>query len=120
MAWKAILTASAEHDIEAINEFLFQTQHHEFGHDIASADQLARIRVRRIIDNIHRITNTPHVGAPIKTRTRLFRRVTFDRTTYWYSTDDALETVQFYAIFTEGQDHFSRFMNRLTENGEAG
>ena len=120
MAWKARLTANAEHDLEAINDFLFLTYHKDLSHSIASADHHAAIRLQRILDNIERIIQTPHIGVPETEIAPRYRHVTFDRTVYWYSTDDVDRIISIDGIFLDKQDHFSRFMNRLTDSGEAG
>lgn len=121
MAWKARLTANAEHDLEAINDFLFQTHRRDFGHDIASADHLADTRLQRILENIQRIIRTPHIGVLHTETAQQYRHVTFDWTVYWYRTDDVERIISTDGIFLDKQDHFSRFMNRLTNSeGEAG
>ena len=58
MVWTAKLTANAERDLEAINDFLFETHFRDFGHDPASANHLAAVRILRIIDNLERADGT--------------------------------------------------------------
>ncbi|SIT00373.1 hypothetical protein SAMN05421759_109105 [Roseivivax lentus] len=104
--------------MRAIYRFLVKTHHESFGHDLASADAQASLRIDVITRSLERIANAPHMGTRITTPGGTFRFVSFDRTVYWFRLKAETETVVVESIFHGGQDHLGRMMARLMAEGD--
>jgi toxin ParE1/3/4 len=112
--WKAELRPSALRDLRALFVFLAETHKRNFGHDAVSATRLAAERLTRIQENLTRLENAPGIGSTFRHGDRVYRHVTIERATYWFTLDDDRGVIQIEAIFHQGQNHLQHMLSRLT------
>lgn len=120
MAWKIEVTEAATEDLRRIFRYLFETHRDGFGHSAREARDRAAERVRTIRANAARLATAPHRGTFHEIDGRIYRQLTMERSVYWFSLDEAGQTVRVIGIFHGGQDHLGRMLGRLTGEGGGG
>ncbi|MCB1342857.1 MAG: type II toxin-antitoxin system RelE/ParE family toxin [Pseudooceanicola sp.] len=121
MAWKTEDSPQARADLRAIFLHLFDVHRIDFGREPGIARDLAAARVKAIQRARYRIATAPYRGTRHIIADLDIRHVTIDRAIYWFTLNEAAQTVRIEAIFHGGQDHLARMLARLTaEGGETG
>lgn len=120
MGWRTELSRTANEDLRRIYRHLANVQHTQFGYDLAAADAIATRRTTAIRRTADSLANAPHRGTLHHVGGRTYRHVTIDRAIYWFTLDEAAQTLRIEAIFFSGQNHLDRMFARLTDEGEAG
>ena len=119
MAWTIEVEARAERDLEIAYVHAFRAAL-SLGESDSSAARAARKRIEKTIAAADRLARAPFVGTLHSDIAPGLRHVTLDRAIFWFTSDDATQTVRIVGIFHGGQDHLGRMLSRLTGEGEAG
>ena len=113
MAWRIEDSIHVSADLARIYDHL-EASHEGFGHSLEEAVAMAEMRVSGIYSRRKTLLIAPHRGTLHEIHGQLIRHVTIDRAIYWFSLDDASQTVRIEGIFFGGQDHLGRMLARLT------
>ncbi len=115
MAWRVEVSPAARGDLNLIFDHL-QTAFGDFGYSPDESASRAETRLRQIVAGLRRLALAPQRGTRHALPGRSLRHVTIDRAVYWFTLNEAAETVYVEGIFHGGQDHFGRMIQRLTQD----
>lgn len=112
MAWRTEFAAAAERDFALILEHLVQS-YTAFGESEGEALAHAAARLDRILADAGRIATAPQRGARHDALLPGLRHLTLGRAVFWFTADEARQTVRILAVFFGSQDHQRRMLIRL-------
>jgi plasmid stabilization system protein ParE len=116
MRHKVIRSPAAEHDLDAIFDFLFES-YVKLGDDADSAFERAAERVPAIDTEMGKLGRTPHQGTLRPELRPGLRSVTKDRAIFYFEVDEEKRVVRVLAVFFGGQDHQRAMLRRVMGEG---
>lgn len=112
MAYSVVRGAAVRADLVDISVHVARAAL-SFGHAPDEAMAMARRRLEQIETAMTALARAPHQGTLMPHLMPGLRAVTKDRAIFYFTLDEAAETVQVLAIFHGGQDHHARMLRRL-------
>lgn len=114
MTWRIEFAAAAERDFALIRDHLVES-YAAFGDSPAEAAERAAHRLAVILDDSLRIATAPHRGSRHDDLLPGLRQLTLGKATFWFTADDASQSIRVLAVFFGAQDQHRRMLVRLLE-----
>lgn len=118
MNWKIDVSKEARADLDAHFAHLRQAQL-DFGYDRQSATRLARDGIATMLTLAARLAAIPYAGTHHPNLLKGIRHVSIKHCVFWFRPDEETKTIEIFAIFRGGQNHFRHILARLSDEGEA-
>ena len=116
MAYKVLRSRACRADLEIVFDHLVQS-YEALGEPAAEAFDRAVARLGAIEDLMDRLSAAPHQGTLWPEVMPGLRWTTKDRAIFYFTVDDATETVTVLAVFFGGQDHRAHVLARILGTG---
>lgn len=114
MAYEVVRSRASDRDLELIFDYFIVT-YLELGDAVEEALTRAASRVRSIEHEMDGLARAPHQGTLCPEMMPGLRRVTKNRTIFYFRVDEHAKQLQVLAIFFGGQDHVRHMLRRILE-----
>ena len=117
MGWRIEITSAAKEDQRAIFRHVVAVHLEHLNAGKAEAAMRGRAAVQRTMAAMDRLAEVPGIGTARPDLAPNLRHVTLDGTVLWFTPLAESRTVRIEAVFSRGQDHFSRMLARIMSEG---
>ena len=117
--YSVVRSVQCDEDLELIFDHLF-TAYQELGDPPDAALNRAIERVRGIEEELARLGDVPFQGTLVPQIMDGLRHVTKDRAVFYFTVDQAGESVRVLGVFFGGQDHRRHILGRIASEGVSG